>query len=1087
MPRTNALTSSSSLASQMDTPQPPDPVHTSPATPPPRPDIVPSNSRDGFPQLPLPVLQKRPASTRRRNTIRLNGVALQWMRFKSLVRRKFVTCPVVDSLDLGLSTTAHEDEPSSGSEFIIKDEDGDEVDEVVVDRSWFEEPKSSAHSDADEVGSHRSHASVDELPFQPTRSGFWTRNSTLIFLRWRLWPNLMEFFSSRFADPQLEEAYQREEWAQTKGLSLWSSLFFIINWLLGVVFIQTPVVLADKIFYYGFAPAFTVPLILVCAFDVPRRFRNLYQIYLGISVWSWSFYQIIFVALCGYYDSQESQFTCGSKDFLITFYYTSALQTIALFGASFYRFPAMIGSIIFLIMSGCLIVPVRASWTRNIMDFVIYQGVLLYTHYQRENSARRLYTLRMQLKLQFQRTQRAQVNERKAADSKRRLTSYVFHEVRVPLNTALLAVQNLDASGTIAREQQLEFHALEGSLSMMSKVLNDVLDFNRMDSGRLESLSKPYAFHQVMRSMFIPLQLATDARNLKLVIDLDTTIDDYARRAECATRGETPEAIALRLENEPSGEKVYGMVVGDETRLRQIVTNLASNACKFTPPGGTLTIVTRLVLPATDDINGRQSSKALYEGSPSAMSESALTASKLDQLNRNHHHPNAKTLKDRIVVRIEVTDTGWGIRPKDMAESKLFSAFNQTEQGRQQGGKGTGLGLALVRQIVKLSGGRLGIQSKIGVGSTFWVELPLGVGGKIISTPSPSPPDLRLHPTESAPQSTQLSNPPGLDSGLAPPLRIIPLKRPSKSSNADGRPVVSSYRSNSALHGLMNQAGLVELVLSKHVNDGHSQIPTRAIGDVSTGTDYPLPREPLPIAPIPFKNPIHDDIETDDEKENHVFDTTGIGSLHPRLGSLRLHIDSARDNLDSDGVSPPKKVEPETPSTPSSPPPLHPISFPSSPASSSKLDREVLVVDDDYLTRTLMTRLLSRLGCTVHTAENGQMALDILVPSSTSISSTASTSAASTSSGHGRQFLVVFMDNQMPVMSGLEAVSKLRQLGRHDFIVGVTGNALLTDQKEYLDAGVDHVLIKPVLERSLKNMLIKAEEGRKVDTERANL
>ena len=138
------------------------------------------------------------------------------------------------------------------------------------------------------------------------------------------------------------------------------------------------------------------------------------------------------------------------------------------------------------------------------------------------------------------------MNERKAADSKRRLTSYVFHEVRVPLNTALLAVQNMAASGAVAKGQEIEFKALEGSLSMMSKVLNDVLDLyvcppldthvranpfsivssNRMDSGRFESVLKPYKFHQVMRSLFVPLRMATDARRLEFVTNLDDTIDD---------------------------------------------------------------------------------------------------------------------------------------------------------------------------------------------------------------------------------------------------------------------------------------------------------------------------------------------------------------------------------------------------------------------------------------------------------------------------------------------------------------------------------------------------------------------------------
>jgi len=97
----------------------------------------------------------------------------------------------------------------------------------------------------------------------------------------------------------------------------------------------------------------------------------------------------------------------------------------------------------------------------------------------------------------------------------------------------------------------------------------------------------------------------------------------------------------------------------------------------------------------------------------------------------------------------------------------------------------------------------------------------------------------------------------------------------------------------------------------------------------------------------------------------------------------------------------------------------------------------VLVVDDDQLTRTLMSRLLTRLGCKVSTAENGEIALDMLL------------------GGHGGHFAVVFLDNQMPVMSGLSMVAKLRGAGRNDFVVGVTGNALLSDQEEYLQAGVD--------------------------------
>ena len=88
----------------------------------------------------------------------------------------------------------------------------------------------------------------------------------------------------------------------------------------------------------------------------------------------------------------------------------------------------------------------------------------------------------------------------------------------------------------------------------------------------------------------------------------------------------------------------------------------------------------------------------------------------------------------------------------------------------------------------------------------------------------------------------------------------------------------------------------------------------------------------------------------------------------------------------------------------------------------------VLVVDDDPLTRTLMKRMLTRMGCSVSTAENGEIAVSMLLGSSDSMNPS-----------NEQEFAVVFMDNQMPVMSGLKAISTLRQMGRKDFVVGVTG------------------------------------------------
>ncbi|KAK0466941.1 uncharacterized protein EV420DRAFT_655987 [Desarmillaria tabescens] len=959
------------------------------------------------------------------------------------------------------------------------EDEKDEIDEIVVDRCWSEEYASSSHS-SDVADSTSGFGEFEERNSTSAshRAGFWASCKPLVFIRWRLWRCLRDFFDPRFENPVVELDYEKEVWEVSKSLALWASIFFIGNWLMAVLSIPTPTVLADKIFYFAIGPVLTFPILVLCLYDFPLKYSLFFQCFICVSAWSWSFYQILFVYLCGYYSHDVHAFTCGSKDFLSTFYYTSALQTVALFGLNLGRLPAMIGALSFLIFSTILIIPHHTAWYRSakfanflivnlillpdIINFLAFQSFLLYMHYQRDMSARRLHMTRIRLKMQVHKTTKAQLNERKAADSKYRLTSYVFHEVRVPLNTAILAVQNMDASGTVPRSQLLEFNALEGSLSQMSKVLNDVLDFNRMDSGKFEVLMRPYAFHQVLRSMFLTLELATNARELDFETDLDMKIDDFARRAEYKALGESDENIELLLRDNPSGELAMGLVAGDENRLRQIVTNLASNACKFTPKGGKLKISTRLILPEPSvDADGEDDTKASYSRKTSLDKEHektehtrSLSVKELEEHNKQLSGAQRCFEREKIVVRIEVTDTGIGIPSHDMTNSKLFSAFTQTEQGRLQGGKGTGLGLALVRRIVKLSGGRLGVCSKVGQGSTFWVELPLGVGRKVLQpaqepvpgTPGPSFINMYTLTSRAGEDSLQ-----------------------SAKASVEGTDVIRatptspSMRSASALHGLMNQGGSVELSIAKY--DSHSPVPTRTIGDRSTGTEFPRAYE-----------------DSDDSPSSQIV-------LPPPLEQNNsdgtVTEQTSRDRPNFIALPSPQSFVLDPQQSPPANPPSPSITRGSLMNSSSALfhQYQVLVVDDDALTRRLMTRMLERLGCCVTTAENGEVALEILLGRSPVTKTPASDNSVpileDLTPPTQKRFMVVFLDNQMPVMSGLKTVSHLREVGRRDFVVGVTGNALITDQKEYLEAGVDHVLTKPVLERSLTHMLHLAEHRRK--------
>ena len=167
--------------------------------------------------LPVPVQQgagSESGKRKQKKNARIGGgLRVYWASFRKRIGTG--TAPSTTSMvGDGSATGSSHTRPTT----TIYDEK-EEVDEVVVDRTWSEEIKTStAHSEAGVASPEKSNGhhqtaetSLDHESFQHYE-GFWALSSALVFIRWRLWPMVNEFFSSRFFDQKSEEQYQKENW-----------------------------------------------------------------------------------------------------------------------------------------------------------------------------------------------------------------------------------------------------------------------------------------------------------------------------------------------------------------------------------------------------------------------------------------------------------------------------------------------------------------------------------------------------------------------------------------------------------------------------------------------------------------------------------------------------------------------------------------------------------------------------------------------------------------------------------------------------------------------------------------------------------